>query len=115
VHFCSYLRDRLLYTGRLHRLPGDSILIEHLFMVSRTDVRKRARKSHVVGFEGHLTDFINGLNVELPIHDFNGRTEAVIASFPDAVPPDMRDVPYRPLTLAHQHKQGTASRNSPAR
>jgi hypothetical protein len=51
--------------------------------------------------EGHLTDFINGLNVELPIHNRNGRTEAVIASFPDAVPPDMRDVPYRPLNLAH--------------
>jgi hypothetical protein len=66
------------------------LLVEH----------KRARKSHVVGFEGHLTDFINGLNVELPIRNRNGRTEAVIASFPDAVPPDMRDIPYRPLNLA---------------
>jgi hypothetical protein len=76
------------------------LLVEH----------KRARKSHVVGFEGHLTDFINGLDVELPIYNRNGRTKAVIASFPDAVPPDMRDIPYRPLNLAHQHKQGTASR-----
>jgi hypothetical protein len=46
------------------------LLVEH----------KRARKSHVVGIEGHLTDFINGPNIELPIHNRNGRIEAVIAS-----------------------------------
>jgi hypothetical protein len=70
------------------------LLVEHL----------RARKAYVVAFEGHLTDFINGLNAEPPPLNRQGRTEAVVASFADAVPPDIRDVPYRPLNLAPQLK-----------
>lgn len=88
--------------------PGYTIHIRPVLLVEHA----RARKSHVIGFEGHLTDFVNGLNVELPAHDRNNRNEAVIASFPATVPPDMRDVPYRPLNLAHQHKQGIGSQKN---
>jgi len=37
----------------------------------------------------------------------------VIASFPAAVPPDMRNVAYKPFNLAHQLKQGTKYANPP--
>jgi len=59
------------------------LLVEH----------SRAKKAHVVGFEAHLTDIVNGLKLELPPSGSPGRNEAVLAAFPDAVPPDMRDVP----------------------
>ena len=72
-----------------------------------------AKKAHIVGFEAHLADIVNGLNLELPPSSSPGRNEAVLAAFPDAVPLDMRDLPWKPLNLAHQLKQGTVCGNLP--
>jgi hypothetical protein len=94
---------------RLLTKPSYTVHIRPVLMVGHA----HARKAHVVAFEGHLTDFVNGLNLELPASGPPGRTPAVVASFPAAVPPDMRNVPYKPLNLAHQLKQGTMCANPP--
>ena len=94
---------------RLLTKPDYTVHIRFVLLLEHA----HARKAHGVAFEGHLTEIANGLNLELPPSRQPGRTPAVIASFPAAVPPDMRDVPWKPLNLAHQLKQGTVCGNLP--
>lgn len=95
-----YLQTWLRKDVKLHIRP--------LFFVNPAE----SSADRVVGVEGHFTDIFNTLDVEAPCENMH-RTKVSIAAFPDAVPPDMREVSYGKANRAHQLAQGSKGKNPP--